>query len=141
MNKIADRLHPRPSAANAAEIRPSEIREQLGLAISARPKERERVRRKIRHRHDLSIRIDLILASIGAKNALETERRYASRCRQSPYDVSAFIDKAFGRHDWREFELRFLGHAAPSIGVDIHHSQDGRRRLHEIERDIEAVTD
>src|ERR1700683_2068557 len=122
MNEVADRLYPRPSAIDAAEIRPGKIREQIGFAISARPKERQRVLREGRHRHDFRSSIDLILASIGAKSALETERHYASRRGQPPHDVSAVVDKAPSRHDWRELELRFLDHAASNIGMDIHHS-------------------
>ena len=62
MNEVADRLHPRPAAVDAAEVRPGEIGEQFGLAITAWPKERQRVRRKIRHGEPLRGVVDLILA-------------------------------------------------------------------------------
>jgi len=35
MNEIADRLNATPAAADGAEVRPGEIGEKLGLAVSA----------------------------------------------------------------------------------------------------------
>src|ERR1700690_3823918 len=68
MNEVADRLHPRPPAIDAAEARPGEIREQLGLAISARAEKRQRVRRKIRYGHRLRGGVESIRASIAIKD-------------------------------------------------------------------------
>ena len=138
MNKIADRLHLRPTTVDGAEIAPGEIRQEVGLAISAGSKEGQRFRWEVRHWRRLRGGIDRINAPIAAKNAVETERRGAGGRRQPPHDISAIIDKAFGRHDRREFELRFLRDAASHVGVDIHQGQD-RRWLRQIERNIETV--
>ena len=141
MNEVADRLHARPSAIDAAEVPPGEIGKQIGFAISARPKEWQRVGREFRHRHCFRSGVDLIRAPVGVIDAIETQRSDASRRRQPPDDVSAVIDKALSRYDRRKLELRFLGDSAPDVGMDIHHRQDGRRRLHQVECDIEAVAD
>lgn len=60
MNEIADRLHPRPPPADRAEVRPGEIREKVGLAVSARPEERQRILRKVGRGDRFGIGIDLI---------------------------------------------------------------------------------
>ena len=48
MNEVADRLHARPPAANGAEVRPGEIGKKVRLAISAGPKEGQRIVRQVR---------------------------------------------------------------------------------------------
>src|ERR1700722_13641981 len=75
------------------------------------------------------------------KDTVKTQGSHASRGRQSPDDVSVFIDKALCRQDRRNFERRLLKHAGSDLRMDIHHRQDGRRWLPHVERDIEAVTD
>jgi hypothetical protein len=42
MNEIADGLYAGPPPADSPEIRPGEIGEKVGLAISAGPEERQR---------------------------------------------------------------------------------------------------
>src|SRR5271163_3230761 len=73
VNEVADRLHPRPAAADGAEVRPGEIGKKVRLAISARPKERQRIVGQVRRRDRFSSGVDLILPSIGAKDALKTQ--------------------------------------------------------------------
>jgi hypothetical protein len=73
------------------------------------------------------------------KDAIKTQGCYASRSRQSPDDVSVIVNKALGRHDWEKFERRLLHHAGPDLRMDIHHRQDGGRRLPNVERDIKAI--
>lgn len=141
MYEVADRLHSRPPAMDATEIRPGEIRQKLSLAISTWPKERQRVRRKIRYGYPLRRGIDLIRASSALKDAVEMHGRHASRGRQSPDNVSMLIDEALRRQDRRKFERQLLKHAGSDLRMDVHHGQDRRRRLPNVERDIEAVTD
>ena len=47
MNKITNGLNAGPLAADGAEVRPSEIGEKLGIAISARSKVWQRIGRKV----------------------------------------------------------------------------------------------
>ena len=138
MNKIANGLDARPSAADGAEVRPREIGEKVGLAISAWPKEWQRLGRQIRRRDEFGGQVGLILPTVAAKDAAKSQRHGSSGRRQASHNVSAAIDKAIGRDRRRQFELCLLGDAMATIGVDIHHGENCRR-LCKLERNIETV--
>ena len=74
MNKITNGPNAGPPAVDGAEVRPSEIGEKLGLAISARSKLLQRIERKVWRGDRVGGGVDLILLSVAAKDALTAQR-------------------------------------------------------------------
>ena len=98
MNEIADGLHAGPPSADGAEVRPGEIRQEVGLAISTGPQERQRIGWEVRRPDYFGVDVDLIRAAIAAKDPLKSQRRRPGRRSQPPQDVAVAVDKTLGRH-------------------------------------------
>src|ERR1700692_3094 len=97
VNVIADRLHQMPTSANISELRPCDIDEAVGLAISAAEEENERVHRQVRERMLLCVRRHLIRLAVVSHHEV---RGHAHATSRSMDDMAEIAENVMGGIGW-----------------------------------------
>ena len=140
VHEIADRLNARPTGRRPAEIRPGEIHQALGLAITAGQKIHQRI---VRQFADLMLaggRIDLIGQTQIRHHRVGGNFNPPGRGGETAADVAERVQIAGDRHERRDLQLVRLEQITGARRMHIEHEQH-RRALGELVGEFKANAD